>query len=88
MAGAVRGAGHDEFGNPLPGVTVRWTILSGGGELSHATSATDNTGRATVTYRLPALPGTARIRADIAGTTVRTTFTAIAEEPPTASSRR
>lgn len=76
----------DEFGNPTPEVTVRWTIVSGGGTLSGSTSVTDLNGRATISYQLPPLPGVARIRAQ-AGL-VSTLFTATAAEPPTESSRR
>jgi hypothetical protein len=78
----------DEFGNPLVGVNVHWSILQGGGSLSQTSTTTDNSGRSNVTYQLPAIPGTAKIRAEVAGTAVRTTFTAISAAPATGSSRR
>jgi len=78
----------DEFGNTLPGVTVHWSIQQGGGTLSQATATTDNSGRASVTYQLPNLPATAKIRATLQGTSINTIFTAISAAPPTGSSRR
>ena len=56
----------DEFGNPLPGVTVRWTVLDGGGTLGARNDTTDIAGRTSVTYQLPSLPGAAHIRAQVA----------------------
>jgi adhesin/invasin len=78
----------DEFGNVLPGVTVRWTVLDGGGALSSETSATDITGRASVSYQLSQVPGTAHVRAEAGSPPVSTVFTATAAEPPTESSTR
>jgi hypothetical protein len=74
----------DEFGNVLPEVTVRWTIVSGGGTLSDETSTTDINGRASIAYQLPLLPGVVHVRAQ-AGS-VSTLFTVTAAEPPTESS--
>ena len=69
----------DELGNPVPEMTVKWTIESGGGTLGDDTSTTDVNGRATITYQLPLLPGIAKVRAR-AGT-VSTLFTVTAAEP-------
>jgi hypothetical protein len=73
----------DEFRNPLRGVTVRWRVLDGGGELGNETTTTDISGRASVTYQLSNLPGTAHIRAEVVSNGLGTTFTATAAEPPT-----
>lgn len=78
----------DEIGNPLPGVTVLWTDSNAGGTFGNAETTTDINGRATAAYRLPSLPGPVPIRADVPGTSVSTTFTATAAEPPTRSSMR
>lgn len=78
----------DEFGNALPGVTVRWTDWAAGGALSNSETPTDINGRASVTYQLPPQPGAVQIRADVPGTSVGTTFTATAAEPLTTSSTR
>lgn len=78
----------DEFGNPLPGVTVRWSDLNGFGELSAAETTTTIDGRTSVTYRLPLFPGPVQIRAEVPGTAAATTFTATVAEPPTPSSTR
>ena len=72
----------DDFGNPLPGVTVRWTVLDGGGAVGNATTTTDISGRASVTYQLSNLPGTAHIRAEVVSNGLGTTFTATAAVPP------
>jgi len=76
----------DEFGNALPEVTVRWTIVSGGGTLSDETSTTDINGRASIAYQLPLLPGVVHVRAQVGS--VSTLFTETAAEPPTESSMR
>ena len=76
----------DEFGNVVPEVTVRWTIVSGGGTLSNETSTTDMNGRASIAYQLPLLPGVVHVRAQVGS--VSTLFTVTAAEPPTASSMR
>lgn len=37
---------HDQFGNPVPGVSVTFAVASGGGSVTGATNITDVTGRA------------------------------------------
>jgi len=44
-------------GDPVPGVTVEWHVLTGGGTLSAETSVTGPTGQAQVAYTLGALVG-------------------------------
>ena len=58
---------------PLEGITVNWSITSGGGTLSSSTSATDGSGNASVTYKPGATAGTAQIKATAEGLSV--TFT-------------
>ena len=55
----------DEFNNPVAGVTVTWTILSGGGTLSATTAITDGSGKAEVKYTFPTQVGTAQIKESI-----------------------
>ncbi|HEU0015526.1 MAG TPA: Ig-like domain-containing protein, partial [Longimicrobium sp.] len=42
----------DEHGNPVPGAAVVWTVRSGGGSVSPATSAADSTGTARALWTL------------------------------------
>ncbi len=79
---------EDEFGNALPGVTVRWTDSGAGGALSNTETTTNVNGRTSVTYQLPSQPGGVEIRADVPGTSVGASFTATAVEPPPTSSTR
>lgn len=69
---------RDEFGNALSGVSVQWSEVDGGGILEQATTTTDATGRARVTYRLPQTVGTARVEARVQGIAGPVTFTATA----------
>lgn len=43
---------EDQFRNPIAGETIAWQVLSGGGQLSSATSISDPQGRAAVTATL------------------------------------
>jgi len=69
---------RDQFGNALSGVPVQWSEVDGGGILEPATTTTDATGRARVTYRLPQTVGTARVEARVQGVAAPVTFTATA----------
>jgi streptogramin lyase len=42
----------DESGNPISGVTVEWSIISGGGSLETLTAVTDNDGLAKTKWKL------------------------------------
>ncbi len=57
----------DQYGNPVPGVSVSWAVANGGGTLSAATSTTDATGHATVEWTLGPAAGQGSITATIAG---------------------
>ncbi len=70
----------DAFGNPLPGVTVTWTVTGGGGSIAPATSQTGPNGVAQATWTMgPAGPQTATASAP--GTTP-VTFTATSQVGP------
>jgi len=43
---------RDRLGNGIPGITVTWTVDSGGGSLSASTVTTDASGQAQVTWTL------------------------------------
>ncbi len=66
----------DKFGNPVPGVTVTWTVLSGAGSLSAATVTTDANGQAQVTWTLGPGAGTQSVKATAGA--LSATFTATA----------
>jgi Bacterial Ig-like domain (group 1) len=56
-----------QFGERLKNVTVNWTIESGGGSLSAASSLTDEAGLASVDYTSGSTTGEAVIRAQVHG---------------------
>ena len=60
----------DNAATPLTGVTVSWSISSGGGTLSGPSSTTDVTGTAAVNYTAGPTAGTAVIKAVADGLTV------------------
>ncbi len=57
----------DTFGNPVGGAMVDWARIAGGGTLSAASSSSDSTGMARVSYTLGATAGTDTITATIHG---------------------
>ena len=63
----------DQSAAPAPGITVNWTIVSGGGALSATSSVTDAAGMASVSYTPPATPSSVFVRAVAEGLSV--TFT-------------
>jgi adhesin/invasin len=50
-------------GSPLPNVTVRWSVTTGGGSLETVVDTTDVNGQSSTIYRSPALVGTATVTA-------------------------
>jgi Bacterial Ig-like domain (group 1)/Bacterial Ig-like domain (group 2) len=76
----------DKFNNPVPGVTVNWTRGKGTGTLSAATSQTDASGQASVTYTLGTLAGVDTVTASTAGVSTPATFSvqAVAGAPAAA----
>jgi hypothetical protein len=57
----------NQFGQPIQGATVTWTVVSGGGTVSAASTTTDASGIAFVTYTSGATTGLVVIRAQVAG---------------------
>lgn len=57
----------NQFGQPLPGETVNWRIVSGGGTLSASAVQSDDGGVAAVTYTSSATTGTVVIEARVSG---------------------
>ena len=55
------------FGQTLPDVTVNWTIVSGDGMLSAATSTTNDGGIASINYTTGPTAGTTAIQARVSG---------------------
>jgi adhesin/invasin len=74
----------DQRGDPLAGVTVAWTRLTGEGTLATATSTTDAAGLASVSYSLGGAAGTETVRASVSGLSATVTFSATAIARPTA----
>jgi hypothetical protein len=68
----------DADGDPMAGVTVSWTVTSGGGSLSSGSSATNSSGQASTTHTLGGSTGSQSVRATVAGLSP-VTFTATAE---------
>ncbi len=57
----------DALDQPVAGVTVAWSVVSGGGSVSAASSVSDGQGLASVTVTLGAAPGTQQVRAAVTG---------------------
>lgn len=57
----------NQFGEVLEGVTVNWSIATGGGSLSDTVTQSDVNGLTQVTYTTGPTPGPAKINAQIHG---------------------
>jgi hypothetical protein len=57
----------DKFGNGVPGVTVTWTVTSGGGSLSQTSATTNGLGRAKVRWSLGTIMGANASTASVSG---------------------
>lgn len=55
----------DQNAEEMPGATVNWTIVTGGGSLNTAASLTDTAGHASTRYTAGPVAGTATIRANV-----------------------
>jgi len=55
----------DQFGNPLAGALVNWTILSNGGSVPQASSITDLNGDATIVWTLGTTAGPDTLQASL-----------------------
>jgi len=54
----------DQYGNPVPGVSVAWTVEDGGGSLEASTTTTDESGRASNRWTLGPVATTQHVRAE------------------------
>jgi hypothetical protein len=57
----------NQFGEPLEGIAVNWSVVSGGGTLSANSSVTDASGAASVNYTTGPDVGTAIVAANVHG---------------------
>ena len=73
---------QDENNVAFAGVSVTFTVTSGGGTLSATNTATDSNGRAESILTLGQKPGTNTVTVSAAGIQGKQTVTAIAELPP------
>ena len=67
---------HDGTGIPLVGVTVKFTVLTGGGSLSATSLSTNSDGRVASTLTLGRVAGTNTVRASVPGISKTLVFTA------------
>ncbi len=70
---------HDQYGNPMAGVPVTFTVSETDGMLSATTVTTDPDGQAKTTLTLGTDPGTVTVEANVEGIAQTATFNAIAE---------
>ena len=70
---------HDQYGDPLEGVTVTFTVIAGDGMLSATTVATDPSGQAETTLTLGTEPGGYTVEVGVEGVAETATFTVVAE---------
>ena len=57
----------DAQGNPVPGVLVSWSVLSGAGTVTPSSSASDDAGAASAQFTLGPDPGEQQARAEVSG---------------------
>lgn len=70
----------DDQGQPFPGASVTWAIISGGGVLTNTTTTTDASGQAHATYRLPAVADSTDVKIGATVPDIQTvTFTETAD---------
>ena len=73
---------RDQYDDPMAGVTVTFSLLTGGGALSATTATTDANGRAASTLTLGSDPGTNSVKASVEGISRTEVFSAEASLPP------
>ncbi len=69
----------DQYGNPLEGVTVTFTVTAGDGTVSDTVVTTDANGLAETTLTLGDTPGPITVEASVEGIAETVTFTVVAE---------
>jgi hypothetical protein len=62
----------DQFDDPMAGVSVTWTVVTGDGTLSSATTLTDDDGEAEVLFTAGTVAGAASVTATVSGLTAVT----------------
>ena len=65
---------HDQYGDPIEGVTVTFTVVGDDGVLSTETTMTDANGRAETTLTLGTEPGGYTVEVGVEGVTGTATF--------------
>jgi hypothetical protein len=85
MADSAAALVRDQYGNPVPGVTVNWAVTSGGGSVSPASSTTSAQGIARARWTLGGSVGTPQTLRASAGAAMNATFTATAAVGPGAT---
>ena len=70
---------HDQYGDPLEGVTVTFTVIAGDGMLSATTVTTDPSGQAETTLTLGTDPGTNTVEVSVEGVAETVAFNVVAE---------
>ena len=70
---------HDQYGNPIEGVTVTFTVVGDDGVLSTETTMTDANGRAETTLTLGTEPGGYTVEVSVEGVAETATFNVVAE---------
>ena len=70
---------HDQYGDPLEGVTVTFTVIAGDGMLSATTVATDPSGQAEITLTLGTKPGGYTVEVGVEGVAETAIFNVVAE---------
>lgn len=78
----------DDAGAPVPGVTIRWHVESGGGTITPESAVTDDAGRASARHTLGGSAGDQRVDAAVQGDgALRATFVTTAVHGAPASLR-
>ena len=70
---------HDQYGDPIEGVMVTFTVLGGDGVLSTETTTTDANGRAEITLTLGTEPGGYTVEVGVKGVAETAIFNVVAE---------
>ncbi len=79
LTDAIVGQVNDQFGQSMAGVTVDFTVTTGGGTVGSASGTTDANGQVSTGWTLGTTTGQQRVTAAVSGTTVRVSFSATAE---------
>ncbi len=72
----------DQFDNPVPGVTIQWSAVAGGGSVTPSTGLTDGQGVARARLTAGSLPVANLAAAAAAGTTLAYRFAALVRPGP------